>query len=218
MDEGISSAKEIALISYPKQAEAKSISPRTSAMKLPSGTDLPLKEKKKPVSKRGSTMGNEHKAVTRKESSMSRSVTSSHQTKRPVAVKRPMLPLKIDKSQSVTVPKVGNALASPRSPGKGQGIGGLIASMRDVEQRIEVMEAQQESTGGTVGNLENAIERLKEQQNYSGNQIEGAYAKCDDVKRQMDEMTGGASNLAAFMQKVGFERDKTNKKLERLIN
>ena len=33
----------------------------------------------------------------------------------------------------------------------------------------------------------------------------------------MDEMTGGATNLAAFMQKVQFEREKTNAKMEKLL-
>ena len=47
--------------------------------------------------------------------------------------------------------------------------------------------------------------------------IAGAYKKCDEVKTQIDEMTGGATNLAAFMQKVQFEREKTNNKMENLL-
>ena len=41
-----------------------------------------------------------------------------------------------------------------------------------------------------------------------------AFQRCDDAKRQLDDMTGGTSSLASFMQKVQYERDKTNKKLD----
>lgn len=81
------------------------------------------------VSKKGSTM--EQKTVTRKESNMNRSVTSV----RPTVTKRP------SKIKTQPAKTTGVTLASPRSPSKGQGIGGLIASMRDVEQRIEMMES-----------------------------------------------------------------------------
>jgi len=41
--------------------------------------------------------------------------------------------------------------------------------------------------------------------------------RCDAVKRQMDDMTGGSTNLASFMQTVQNERTKTNKKLDNIM-
>jgi hypothetical protein len=63
----------------------------------------------------------------------------------------------------------------------------------------------------------NSVERLQEQSAYSGNRIELAMQKVDQVITQLGEMTGGATNLASFMQSVSADRTKMNSKLEKII-
>ena len=45
-------------------------------------------------------------------------------------------------------------------------------------------------------------------------QIEKAFLACEKCEKQISDMTGGANNLASFMQKVKYDRDKTNVKLD----
>lgn len=62
---------------------------------------------------------------------------------------------------------------SPASPGrKTGGIGGLITAMKEVEDKIAYMEAAHSTVDNQVQDMGNDVERLKEQQMYSGNQVE----------------------------------------------
>ena len=41
--------------------------------------------------------------------------------------------------------------------------------MKEMEERVAIAESQVEEHSGQVEDIENHVERLKEQQNYSGN-------------------------------------------------
>ena len=58
----------------------------------------------------------------------------------------------------------GGALSPTTSPGRRntQGIGGLIASMKEVEERLEQLEALHEGVDNQVQDMTTDVERLQE--------------------------------------------------------
>ena len=49
-------------------------------------------------------------------------------------------------------------------------------------------------------------------------QVQRAFQRCDQVSAELKEITGGANNLAEFMEQVKRERIKVNAKLDKTID
>ena len=71
------------------------------------------------------------------------------------------------------------------------------------------MEGQQATTEEQVNQNREVVEHVREQQVQANTLVDKSFRICTEVKKQLEDMTGGANDLVAFMDKVKRDRQKT---------
>ena len=99
---------------------------------------------------------------------------------------------------------------SKRSPG----ITGVIQQVNECEQRIDETENMSNRAMEMVANLKTTLVFMQDQAKADALKVVKAQEKTDYLEKQLREMTGGASDIAAFMKKMATERNSVRSKLE----